>query len=165
MPRRLDGSILFTLALLAVCAVLGALAWWQWRALQEPAPAAAGTAATAAAALVEPPRPGGVTVAADEYREMVERPLFTASRRPPEEPVQEKTQAPRPPAKTPDWKLVGTVVSDGQNHALFWDQKGRRFVRVAPGDNIEGWEVAQIDKSQVLVKQQEKEYAYLLPEF
>ena len=153
------------MVLLLVCGVLAAAAWWQWRALQNPETASATTAKPGVESLVELPRPDTVPPPPDAFREMVDRPLFTQTRRPPEKQQVEAAQAPKPPAKMPDWKLVGTVVTEAKSHALFWDQKGRRFVRVAPGDTVEGWEVAQIEKHQVLVKQKEKQYAYLLPEF
>jgi YD repeat-containing protein len=165
MPRLLDISTLLTAALLVCCGALGLAAWWQWEASRNAVSGSAGVATAGAEALVAAPRPSTVLPAPDEYREMVDRPLFTVTRRPPEIVSEATAQAPVPPARTPDWKLVGTVVTAGQNHALFWDQKGRRFVRVAPGDTMEGWEVAQIDKDQVLVRQKEKEHAYLLPEF
>ena len=165
MPRTLDGSRLLTLALLGVCAALGAAGWWEWQSLRKPVSEVPVAATAGTEPLAAAPRPGTALPNAAAYREMVERPLFTVTRRPPEVPPEQTAQAPVPPARTPDWKLVGTVVTEGQNHALFWDQKGRRFVRVAPGDTMDGWEVAQIDKDQVLVRQKEKEHAYLLPEF
>lgn len=81
-----------------------------------------------------------------------ERPLFSASRRPPSPPVQVaapvavEAAAEPPPPERPQMKLVGVVHGAKQNMAIFVDQSGRSTVRLHVGDaDSAGWNIKSVD--------------------
>lgn len=79
---------------------------------------------------------------------IVDRSLFSPSRRPPAAPLPPVVQAPAasaPPSAPPNVILLG-VVMDGQNaRAVVQVDADKRLLRAQMGDDIDGWKVAQID--------------------
>src|SRR5690242_11129724 len=82
-----------------------------------------------------------------KFTEIVERPLFWSSRRPPFE------QAPETPSAGLNYSLFGVVISTGAPVALLKADAGGDPVRVQVGEAISGWTVARIDSDRVLMKQ------------
>jgi hypothetical protein len=130
--------------LLAGCAAAGALLAWE---LVQPLPSspARATAAGPAAAqslsgrapAVEAP-PGPPPLAA--LREVVERPLFSDTRRPapPEAP---KEAAPAKPLAA---SVLGIFLAPGARRAVLEVGQPPQVVRVGEGDRVEGWTVSRI---------------------
>lgn len=93
----------------------------------------------------------------EQLRAMVERPLFSPSRRPAAQPPP-AAQAPAvsaPPPAPPIVVLLG-VVMDGQNaRAVVRVGADKRLLRAQMGDDIDGWKVAQIDGRKVVLASQD----------
>lgn len=83
-----------------------------------------------------------------------ERPLFTAGRRPPAAPVEDKVTDTQPEVKTPPelkGRLAGvTLGPDDEKFAVF-ARMGEKSIVVKEGDEIDGWKVATIESSRVVL--------------
>lgn len=85
-----------------------------------------------------------------------DRPLFTPSRRPPEQPV---ALAPPPPpaappaavAARPVLVLMGTVVSTAGSIGIFTDQASGQIVRLKVGDAHGGWTLRSVGPRDVVM--------------
>lgn len=87
----------------------------------------------------------------EAFRAMVERPLFTPTRRPPSPPpVAAAEPAPdtRPIVESgpagPPFRLVGTVSRRGRSEALVALEGGGGLARLEPGSELAGWIVVEI---------------------
>lgn len=74
----------------------------------------------------------------DHFRAIVERPLFSPTRRPPPSAAAEPDAGPR------QFQLKGVVVSAREQHALIVSQSTGKSYRVRTGDVVEGWRVERI---------------------
>jgi general secretion pathway protein N len=91
-----------------------------------------------------------------------DRPIFSASRRPPPTAVAPAAavvavpvQAPKPPER-PQLSLVGTIVNGADGFAIFVDQSTRAPLRIRMGADYQGWMLRQIEaRSVTLQKGQE----------
>ena len=92
-----------------------------------------------------------------------DRPLFSASRRPPQPAVapvaiERPAPAPPPPAEPekPNLVLVGTIVGDADSFGIFIDQSSRTALRLKLGEQHEGWTLRSVQKREaMLVKDQQ----------
>ena len=92
-----------------------------------------------------------------------DRPLFSASRRPPAPAVAPVAVAPAPPPppppaepETPNLVLVGTIVGDANSFGIFIDQTSRTALRLKLGEQHEGWTLRSVQKREaVLIKDQQ----------
>lgn len=93
---------------------------------------------------------------------IVDRSLFSPSRRPPAAappPVVQAPAAAAPPSAPPNVILLG-VVMDGQNaRAVVQVGADKRLLRAQMGDDIDGWKVAQIDGRKVVLASQDGRFA------
>jgi general secretion pathway protein N len=88
-----------------------------------------------------------------------ERPLFSASRRPPPravagprfEPVAVPVAKPAEP-EYPPLALIGAVVGDNDAIAVFMDRTNQKIVRLRTGDTHAGWELSSILRREVTLK-------------
>ncbi len=157
-----------TLLLLLVCLALTLLLLLvmdysvQWRATR--------IAAVQKLAVQKPPPEAPVTLPmladprpAESYAELVERPLFSESRRPyqPPPPPEEEPAAPPPPAAPPSplrVALTSIVITPEQRIALARDLGNASMVRLEQGSTLNGWTVEQILPDKVIfVQGSEKE--------
>jgi hypothetical protein len=94
----------------------------------------------------------------DQLPAIVDRSLFSPSRRPaaaPPPPVAQAPAASAPPSAPPNVILLG-VVMDGQNaRAVVQVGADKRLLRAQMGDDIDGWKVAQIDGRKVVLASQD----------
>jgi general secretion pathway protein N len=135
-----------------------------WTALGEAPAAVTGPAVRPVAAPTadaDATLPGAVPVAplppVEQFNAMVERPLFSPSRRPalveaapvPDAPEPDE---PPPPPGTPDFRLVGTVIRGGEMTALILDPDQPDLVPVTEGDSVGEWQVLQIEKNRVVLQ-------------
>jgi len=87
-----------------------------------------------------------------------DRPIFSASRRPPQQavvtPPIEQVRAPPPPASPehPPLALIGAVVGDSDAIAVFLDRSNQKIVRLRQGDSHAGWEVSSVHGREVTLK-------------
>ncbi len=124
-------------ALGATAAVFAALAVWPW--LSPPVP----TVRPPAAPEASKPAPGIMTLPPlAHYAAIVERPLFSPSRRPP-------SVAAAAPSADGRYRLLGVVASGNRKRAFVAD--GSRRLDIAEGDAVDGWTVKKIGADNVVL--------------
>jgi general secretion pathway protein N len=118
------------------------------------------------------PRPGGNPLwgipisALDATRE---RPVFSASRRPPMPPVvAQRVAAPPPPPKPaepeqPLLTLVGTAIGNPKNVAVVLDRTTKTFVRLHIGEAVSGWILRSVDSRTMIVEKNSQTVTVALP--
>jgi general secretion pathway protein N len=91
-----------------------------------------------------------------------ERPIFSASRRPPPRAVAgpriEPVAAPVPKSLEPEqppFALIGTVLGDGDALAVFLDRTNQGVVRLRLGDARSGWVLSAIERREVTLRKAE----------
>jgi general secretion pathway protein N len=84
------------------------------------------------------------------------RPIFSASRRPPQPAVvaaaPELASAPPPApveAEHPPLALIGAVIGAGDAIAVFLDRATQKVVRLRPGDSHGGWKLSGVESREV----------------
>jgi len=92
-----------------------------------------------------------------------ERPIFSASRRPPQRaviaPVAEVENAPVPPKPVegpPPLALVGAVVGEGDSIAVFIDRATLKTIRLRPGEAHAGWVLSSVLRREVTLKKDDR---------
>jgi general secretion pathway protein N len=92
-----------------------------------------------------------------------ERPIFSASRRPPQRavvaPAEQAVAPPPPPPVAPDrpaLALIGAVVGDGDAIAVFLDRSNQKIVRLRQGDSHAGWQLSSIQAREVTLKKADR---------
>lgn len=86
------------------------------------------------------------------------RPIFSASRRPPQvavvAPAAEQVVAPlaAPAEERPSLALIGAVVGDGEAIAVLLDQVSQKILRLRPGDSHGGWQLSGVESRDVTFK-------------
>lgn len=157
----LRARLLATLGLLSLCALLSGHLREQFSAHRPP-----GTPVTAAPTSPAAARPvvtweAGALEPLTAYSAIVERPLFTAARRPYEpERTQKKTnnataaamEAPSRTVAPPRLRLVGVVLTRQARQALLRDPVDGRSLTVDAHAEVEGWEVTRIAPERVVLR-------------
>ena len=100
-----------------------------------------------------------------------ERPLFSASRRPPAPPAplapppMPVAEAPPPPAEPerPPLTLVGTAIGNPQNLALILNQTTKSFVRLHVGEAAMGWYLRSVDSRTMTLEKNNQLVTLSLP--
>jgi general secretion pathway protein N len=92
-----------------------------------------------------------------------ERPIFSASRRPPPRAVAapvEQASAPPPPRaaepEPPPLALIGAVVGDSEAIAVFIDRTNQKMVRLRPGETHAGWLLSSVLRREVTLKKADR---------
>jgi general secretion pathway protein N len=99
-----------------------------------------------------------------------ERPVFSASRRPPQAAVvapMAQAAAPAPPTAVPQrppLALIGAVVGEGDAIAIFLDQTSQKIIRLRQGESLAGWELSAVQPREVMLKQAERTEILALPQ-
>jgi hypothetical protein len=78
------------------------------------------------------------------YREVVERPLFTDSRRPPEKAPEEVAESKRIAQLVGKWKVTGIVVAGDHSFAHVEASTDHKTVRLQVGMMLDGWKLEAI---------------------
>jgi hypothetical protein len=98
-----------------------------------------------------------------------ERPIFSASRRPPMQPVvAERVVAAPPPPKLaepeePLLTLVGTAIGTPKNVAVVLDRTTKILVRLHVGETVSGWILRSVDSRTVTVEKNSQTVTVALP--
>ena len=121
----------------AAALVFAGIAVWPW--LVPPIPAVR-AAASPPAQTTAPPLPSLPPLAS--YAAIVERPLFSPSRRP-----AVGARAALGPSIESRYRLVGIIAAGPKKKALV--AEGARRVEIAEGDTLDGWTVTTIGKDRV----------------
>ncbi len=98
-----------------------------------------------------------------------ERPVFSASRRPPMAPVvaQRVIAAPPPPKpaepEQPLLTLVGTAIGNPKNVAVVLDRTTKTLVRLHVGEAVSGWILRAVDSRTMTVEKNSQTVTVALP--
>ncbi len=132
-----------SLLLIALCLALG---YHVWRTLEAgPIAIDADAAPTPpAAAVVDTPEALTELPPIDVFSETVARPLFMATRRPPEPEEIEVVVEPVAGVERNLFNLLGVVISEDERVALVTRRRGGDFLRLVVGQRIDGWLVVTI---------------------
>ncbi len=93
-----------------------------------------------------------------------ERPIFSASRRPPQRavvapPADQVSALPPPKAAAPEHPLltlIGAVVGERDAIAVFLDQTNQKIVRLHQGESHAGWELSSVQPREVTFKKADR---------
>ena len=98
----------------------------------------------------------------DQLSTILDRSLFSPSRRGPSAPpppVVQATAPPAPPPPPPNLVLLGVVMDGESARAVVRAGADKRLLRAQMGDEIDGWKVAQIDGRKVVLASQDGRFA------
>jgi hypothetical protein len=92
----------------------------------------------------------------DQLSTILDRPLFSPSRRPPASPpapppIVQAAEPPAPPPPPPNLVLFGVVMDGESARAVVRAGAEKKLVRAQIGDEIEGWKVSQIEGRKVVL--------------
>lgn len=97
-----------------------------------------------------------------------ERPIFSASRRPPAQPTVAiaRPAAPPPPprAERPPLSLVGTVASDSESFGIFLDRGTSIALRLRVGEDYQGWRLRNVRGRDVALERDQQTVVLSLPQ-
>lgn len=88
-----------------------------------------------------------------------ERPIFSATRRPPPRavaatPVDEaRVPPPKPVDAPPPLMLVGAVVGEGDAIAILVNRTDQKVIRLRQGESLSGWSLTSVQPREVTLKQ------------
>ena len=142
--RRHRSNVWLPPLLLVVC---GALSWLIYREFMlGPSTEAAAKGSTAVSTTLPalPPESQFNTLPIENFQAILERPIFSPSRRPPSVEL---------PATTGDvaFVLKGILIDEDERTALFRSKRSDKLVRLGEGDKIEGWTLVRIEADQVVL--------------
>jgi general secretion pathway protein N len=98
-----------------------------------------------------------------------ERPIFSASRRPPQRAVvaphvdQVEAPAPQKTAEPPPLALIGAVVGDSDAIAVFLDRTDQKIIRLRRGDAHAGWVLSSVHGREVTLKRADRTVVVAFP--
>jgi len=92
----------------------------------------------------------------DQLSTILDRPLFSPSRRPPAPPpapppIVQAAEPPAPPPPPPNLVLFGVVMDGEGARAVVRAGADKKLVRAQIGDEIDGWKVSQIEGRKVVL--------------
>ena len=150
IARRGSGWLAPTL-LLSVCLALAAVVYGQVRSERRVPVAATGGPVAPLPAL--PVELSFTMPAAETFSGILERPLFSPTRRPPAE----GTVTIESSESELDVTLVGVIISAGEQIAIIKPKDGARFARLSLGDSFQGWILESIEPNRVTFRRGEIE--------
>jgi hypothetical protein len=148
---------------LLVLAALLVLPYLLWSRAEEPAPAVAAGAAPATpevaqpATIEAPPPAPFVLPPLERFTAVVERPLFSPTRRMPAPPPRAAPEAPAAPPEAPvaaglgepELRFFGTVSQGGVAAALVTFPATAEVARLRPGDPVGDWQVLSVARNRL----------------
>lgn len=139
------------LLLIGLCAVLAALAAWPWVAPDAATPSGTPPAVLAAGPLAE----GDLALPPlESFRTTVERPLFAATRAPPQvRPAQEAGGE----LILGRYRLTGVMIAKEYTTVLLRPATGGKVIRLGKGQELDGWKVISITADQIVLSSGGKE--------
>ena len=150
IARRRPGWAMPT-ALLALCAGLGWLVYQGLQAVPPPGPVATAGGTPPLDAL--PEETAFVMPPEQSFAAILERPLFSPTRRPPPEGIASAAG----PVPTLKIDVVGIVISEQEQFALILTENSKEVVRLSAGDEFQGWTLEEIEPERVTFRRGEIE--------
>ncbi len=102
-----------------------------------------------------PAAPEFVLDSIERYDAVLERPLFSPTRRPPEEEV----VAAVPTRMEFDYVLKGVLIDGDSRIALLRDYSGDRVLHLREGESLDGWRLKSVAADHVVVERGDREEA------
>jgi hypothetical protein len=128
-------------------------------------PASQPPSADAVAVEPLPPKPVLSPAALDLFSAVIERPVFSPTRRP-AEPPSPPSPEPAPVEQDPEFSLAGIIISEHGRFVLAVTKGGRGdVVRVGEGRSIDGWTIARVEPERAVLRRGETENLMLLEFF
>jgi hypothetical protein len=99
-----------------------------------------------------------------------DRPLFSASRRPPTPTVAAAPTAPPPTVakpvvlETPPFTLVGTIIGENGRIAILFDESSKTATGVREGESASGWTLRSVDSRSAVLEGSSRMVTLDLPE-
>jgi general secretion pathway protein N len=99
-----------------------------------------------------------------------ERPILSASRRPPPPAVAQLTVTKPPPApkparvERPRLSLVGTIAGSDQSFAIFVDQATKAVLRLKIGEDYQGWRLSAVQGRETTLMRDQQTIMLSLPQ-
>ena len=158
------GANLLIAALGALCVVLLGAAAAPW--LGDPLDHIGGP--DAAGAVGAPPATAPLrldTPPAESLALLVERPLFTATRRPPPAGMIEPAAAAPPPDTSlilGRYRLSGVVVTPDRRLVLLTPKGGSATISVAKGETLDGWAVTEVEREFIVFERDARKKTYIV---
>jgi type II secretory pathway component PulC len=161
--KRISYGNRLTPALLTACVLCGIIATFEWYALsRQDGIATASKTQPATAADVQLTRSAFVAPDFAAFSEILERPLFTEGRTPPEQPTNEQASV-SPVKQTPlSLRLEGIALTPAASIAVVREIPGNKLLRLAVGGKHQGWEVESIHATGVTFKRGEQTHELIL---
>ncbi len=148
MSARRQSSMALPAALLAACVGLVWTVYQEMAANSRPRPIAAPAGGSSVAAL---PAPLEFTMAAlEDFEETIDRPLFSASRRPPA--AAPGVAAGPVPVEQLELVLKGVIISTNGQIAILSDTVSNTTVTLGQGKTYRGWTLAEILPERVVFR-------------
>lgn len=101
----------------------------------------------------------------DEYKAVIERPLFDATRRPPPPPEAANTNASGKMPKLPEYTLDGVVIVAGQRTALLKNKATSKVTRATEGMQLGDWRLKTLEANRVVLGHRDNEHEISLWNF
>lgn len=155
---------LYNLLAITACAGLGALAYLE---TEQPVPSLPSVAAPADATeqIAKPVQRSVFRMPPkNAYKQLVTRPPFSPTRRPPRakppepKPVVQRPQpaAPKPSVVAPQITLVGILINPEKTIAMVRKRGAEELLRLAKGEDLDGWRVEGVLPDRLLLSHQGK---------
>jgi hypothetical protein len=145
MSARRSSRFRSVLLLSLLCALLGAIVYEE---VEHPSSPQIEVAASAPVDLPPlPPEPQFTMPPESSFAVVLERPVFSPTRRP-----QQAGNARAAPAPSVDFTLIGVVITGGERYALVKPSNGDALERLSEGDELAGWSAVSIGSDRVLFR-------------
>jgi type II secretory pathway component PulC len=154
MTRRRRARAIRATTLAVLCGALGWLDLYLYTGSNGPVEPVLATERQQVEVAALPAEPSVSMATIEEFAEVVERPIFSPTRRAPEEAAQPAAET---PAASLDFVLEGVVITPEQRLALFRPESGGDLVRVPEGAQVRGWLVVAVQPFSVVVRRGEEE--------
>ena len=161
--NRISFGNRLTPVLLTACVLFGTLLAFEWYALSRgDGITTENKAQPATAADVQLTRTVFAAPDFEAFSEIIERPLFTEGRTPPEQPTSEQASV-SPVKQTPlSLHLEGIALTPATRIAVVRDITSNKLLRLAEGAKHQDWEVESIHATGVIFKRGEQSHELIL---
>jgi len=162
--KRISFGNRLTPVLLTACVLFGVIAAFEWHTLSRQDGIATGSdAPPTAAADALPTRTTYVAPDFETFSEILERPLFTEGRTPPEPPTPEQAAVLNPGMQAQlTMRLEGIALTPEARIAVVRDITSNTLLRLAEGATHQGWVVESINATSATLKRGEQSHELTL---
>lgn len=163
--KRISFANRLTPVLLAACLLLGIIVALEWLALSRQDEIVAGSdaqPADVAEADIQSTRAAYVAPDFAAFSEILERPLFTEGRTPPEEPTIEQAAVSHGSQTKLALRLEGIALTPVARIAVVRDITSNKLLRLAEGAKHQGWVVESVQATSAILKRGEQSHELTL---